>query len=359
MAYKYTHFIPQNTAPIGAKRIGVYNENNEKICSIPLGRMTPTTKEKLYSFGLISDIHISHYSKVDWNPDTKLNNALTFFENKGCAFCVATGDLTNTGFYLRTDENTAGTEYLDLTQMAKYKEVCDKHTIPVYELAGNHESYYEMPLANNLDKWETYTGKNVASYTITQGDDLFILLGQSSVSAVVSDNDFEWFKTIFEANKDKRCFVFVHSYIEEDSGDAGDFRENSIFQYWGTVKRTTFMNLLEQYDNVILFHGHSHIKFECQKLDKDATYTEKNGFKSVHIPSLGRPRNIDELSATTPYADSEAQGYIVDVYNNCIVLNGMDLINNKYIPLGVYKIDTTLQTIEANTYTDSTGTINI
>ena len=57
------------------------------------------------------------------------------------------------------------------------------------------------------------------------------------------------------------------------------------------------------------------------------------------------------------YAPSESQGYIVDVYKDCIVLNGMDLVNNKPVPLGTFKIDTTLQTIEANTFTDSTGFI--
>ena len=341
MVCKYTHLISENIAPRGTKRIGVYDGNGKRVGAISLGKLTPPTKEKLYSFGLVSDIHISHYAQVAWMPESKLDNALTYFENKGCAMCIATGDLTNTGFYLRTDENTAGTEYLDERQMTKYKEVCDKHTIPVHALSGNHECYYEQDLTKNLDKWELYTGEGDTSYTVAQGNDLFILLGQSSVSAVVSDDDFEWFSTTLAANKDKRCFVFVHSYIEEDSGDAGDYRENSIFQYWGTTKRNAFLNLLKQYPNVILFHGHSHIKFECQELDKDATYTEKNGFKSVHIPSLGRPRTIDESSATTPYADNEAQGYVVDVYDDYIVLNGMDLINNKPVPLGVYKIDTT------------------
>lgn len=340
MAYKYTHFILQNIAPQGTKNIVVYDENGQKVCTIPLGRMTPVTKEKLYSFGLVSDIHISHYSKVDWNPDTKLDNALTYFENEGCAMCIVTGDLTNTGFYLRTDESTAGTEYLDETQFAKYKEICDKHTIPVYELMGNHESYYVMPISNNLELLETYTGKGVVSYTIEQGNDLFILLGQPSVSVVMSDEDFEWFENLLIDNQDKRCFVFVHSYIEEDSGDAKDFRENSIFDYWGTTKTSAFMNLLRQNENVILFHGHSHIKFECQEMDKTANYTEKNGFKSVHIPSLGRPRNIDLSSSETPYADAESQGYIVDVYDDCIVLNGMDFINNVCCPLGVFKVDT-------------------
>ena len=269
MAYAYRHLIPQNIAPSGAKSIAVYR-GTKKVHEIPLGGLTPPKKEPLYSFGAVSDIHISHYASVAWKPEAKLDNALTCFETKNCAFCVAAGDLTNTGFYLRTSENVEGTEYLDERQMTKYKNICDGHTIPVYELAGNHESWYDQDLAKSLDKWETYTGKNVTAYTVTQGNDLFILLGQSTLSAPMSDDDFTWFTETLQANTDKRCFVFVHSYIEEDSGDAGDFRENSIFQYWGATKRNNFLNLLKQYPNVILFHGHSHIKFEWQTLDKDA-----------------------------------------------------------------------------------------
>lgn len=341
MAYKYTHFIPQNTASNGAKKIGVYS-NGKRIMTIPLGGLTPTTGNPLYSFGIVSDIHISHNTAVAWQPITKFDNALTFFESKGCAMCIVTGDFTNTGFYLRADENTAGTEYLDEVQMTKYKEICDKHTIPVYELCGNHESYYSMPIANNLALLETYTGKDVLSYTVAQGNDLFILCGQPRDVAVMSDEDFTWLGTTLEANKDKRCFVFIHSYIEEDSGDAVDYRENSIFDYWGATKTNAFMDVMRQYPNAILFHGHSHMKFECQEYDDNATYTERNGFKSVHVPSLGRPRNVNISAGTTPEADSESQGYIVDVYDDCIVLNGMDFINNVPVPLGTYRINTSL-----------------
>lgn len=343
MAYKYKHFIPQNTAPSGAKSIGVYNSNGEKVCTIPLGRMTPPTKEKLYSFGIVSDVHISHNTAVAWQPIPKFDNALTLFENNGCAFCVACGDLTNTGFYRRTDESTAGTEYLDEQQFAKYKEVCDAHTIPVYEICGNHESYYGMPITNNLALLETYTGKGVLSYTVTHGDDLFILCGQPKDAWVMTAEDYEWLKATLEANTDKRCFVVVHSYIEEDSGDPLDFRENSIFKTW--VPETTnltsdFMALLRQYDNVILLHGHSHTKFQCQELDENANYTERNGFKSVHVPSLGTPRDLNLETQKTVDDPEASQGYIVDVYDNCIVLAGMDFIKNEPIPLGVYKIDT-------------------
>jgi predicted phosphodiesterase len=345
--YVYRHFIPQNTAPKGTQKIGVYDGNGKRIMSIPLGGLTPPSSEKLYSFGIVSDIHISHNTAVAWQPIPKFDNALTFFESKGCAMCIATGDLTNTGFYRRTNESTAGTEYLDEQQFTKYKEICDKHTIPVYELCGNHESYYGQPITNNLDKLQTYTGKNVLSYTVAQGNDLFILCGQPRDAAVMSDEDFTWLGTTLEANKDKRCFVFVHSHIDdnveggvEDSGNPAFARENSIFGYWGATKTANFINLMKQYPNTILFHGHTHIKFEAQEFDKDANFSTENGFKSVHVPSLGSPRTLVSADGTWQAAESDSQGYIVDVYADCIVLNGWDFVNNQYVPLGVYKIAT-------------------
>ena len=81
--YQYRHFIPQNTAPMGAKHIGVYDVDGKKICTIPLGRLAPVTKTKLYSFGLVSDIHIWK-SLSSWDGNTKFDNALTRFENAGC-----------------------------------------------------------------------------------------------------------------------------------------------------------------------------------------------------------------------------------------------------------------------------------
>lgn len=334
MAYKYRHFIPQNTAPHGAQRIGVYDASGAKVAAIPLSRMTSVTKEKLYSFGLISDIHIYPIAAVAWTPEVKFNNALTHFENEGCAFCAHCGDFTQTGLFLEGD-----TKNLDLRQFAKYKEICDAHTIPVYGICGNHESILGVPITNNLAELKQYTGKDLY-YTVEHGDDLFIFIGQPTYNKVMGDDALQWFRETMGANQNRRCFVFIHSYIEEDSGDAVDYRENSVFDDWGVTRTNAFMDIMRQHPNAVLFHGHSHMKFECQEYDDSATYTEKNGFKSVHVPSLGRPRNLNLSDGTTPEADSESQGYIVDVYDDCIVLNGMDFVNEVPVPLGVYKIET-------------------
>lgn len=343
-----TQLIPQNIAPKGAKTVCMFDENDKKVCTIPLGGLTPPSAGKLYSFGIVSDIHL-FYTTTNWNGNVKFDNALSYFENQNCAMCIVCGDLTQTGLYLRTNESDASTTYLDERQLAKYKEICDKHTIPVYEIAGNHESYYGMPITSNLDKWETYTGNSALSYTVTHGNDLFVFCGQPRDAAVMSDEDFQWLGETLEANKDKRCFVFVHSHIDdnieggvEDSGNPAYARENSIFGngYWGATNRTNFINLMKRYPNTILFHGHTHIMFEAQLYDKEANFSEENGFKSIHVPSSGSPRRVISEDGTWQAENGESQGYIVDVYEDCIVLNGMDLINEKPVPIGTYKITT-------------------
>ena len=332
MAYVYRHFIPQNTAPNGAKKIGMYDSNGKKVLTIPLGGLTPPTGTKLYSFGLVSDIHLYPIAAVEWTPEVKFDNALTYFESKGCMFCVQCGDFTQTGLFLEGDRVN-----MDTRQFAKYKEICDKHTIHIYGFCGNHESYMN-PIANNPEELRYYTGTDLY-YSVEQGSDLFILLGQPNPGYVMSDEAYNWLVATLEANTNKRCLVFVHSYIEEDSGDPCDVRENSIFEAWGVTRTDAFTNLLSQYDNVILFHGHSHMKFQSQEFDTCANYTEKNGFKSVHIPSLGVPRDVDTVNKVSVNDNRASQGYIVDVYDDCIVLNGMDLINQECVPMGTYQIN--------------------
>lgn len=342
MAHKYTHFIPQNIAPKGAERIIVCDSKGTEVCSIPLGTMAQPTKEKLYSFGLVSDIHLWSTER-DYKPNAKFDNALTYFESQGCSFCCISGDLTQTGFYVRTNDNDPSTQDWSEAQLAKYKEICDKHSIPVYEIAGNHESYYSMPLSDTIEGnklWETYTGINELHYCFEHQDDVFIFCGQPRGSTPMTDEAFDFLSNTLEANRNRRCFIFIHPQFTNDSGNAlGAYTSNQYLDSWG--KATAFKNLLNEYKNAILFHGHSHFMFECQEFDECANYTNKNGFHSVHVPSLGRTRKI-----TMDYAMLGSQGYIVDVYDDCIVLNGMafdytDATKVVPVPLGTFKIDTT------------------
>ena len=345
MEYKHTHFIPQNIAPKGAEEISVFDTSDNKVAAIPLGGLTPPDAEKLYSFGLLSDIHVNLFSGD--NNAVTFANAMDYFDGQACNFVCVSGDMTNTGFYMYENDATIDTvNWYDATQFTEYKRICDLHSnMPVYECCGNHEGYVK-PITENLVELEAFTGNGLV-HTKTQGNDVFIFVGQSEENTPMSREHFTWLSNALEANKDKRCFVFIHPYVDaSDSGNPNGLHGTPLFNYTNVSNhgydKSTFITLMANYQNAILFHGHSHMMFENQEKASNANYSENLGFKSVHVPSTAYCRDIRSGSMVNKEV---AQGYIVDVYDDCIVLNGMDLIDNIPIALGTYKIDTTLQAI--------------
>ena len=335
-----TTLIPQNKAPVNAKNVSIFN-GNEKICNIPLGNLKlPQVGTKLYSFGAISDIHLQYDT-----AQADFQKALTYFnEVEDVAFTCICGDLTQTC-------------YADT--MATYKEYVDTYSpnTPVYEIAGNHESYAQdwsqngESVVRNL--METYTGKPLY-YSFTHGEDVFIMVGICSDYAVFGDGGLQWLYETLETNRNKRCFVFQHIRPDDACGNAYGIYANDI---WGGTESVVFENLMKHYKNVIFFHGHSHLRFGLQTKDNLANYDNKYGMHSIHIPSLSAPRtgNIDGTGRTELYAESE--GYVVDVYENHIVLRGRDFVKEEFLPIATYCLDTKLVEIEPNTFTDCTGTI--
>lgn len=433
MKYEYTHFIDENVAPKGATRI-VVKKGNEEVCSIPVSKfenLTPPGSKFLYSFGLVSDCHTYH-TATNHGGNNKLRNALTYFQAQNCIMTIGCGDFTQTGFYRRNDSSSTTitvvgttvipnrpdfqvpprTTYYDENQMVSYQNIVDKFDMPVYELFGNHENYNGVAITaettiegvvyKSLDRAKTLIGIPATAYTLSSSpdtdtvdgtterpnrrvkknndeniDDLFILIGQSESARPMSNNDLAWLKNILgkEENKNRRCFIFIHSFIDDDWGDkttaqrdverpaededgyilsdSGNpcgARGNAIVGYWEDNAPSTlddFLNTLKQYPNAVIFHGHSHMKFESQTFDKCANYTDKNGFKSVHVPSLGSPRhllNTDgdwKVITTDGYTERQSQCYRVDVYEDCIVLNGLSFLGttSSLVPLGTYKIE--------------------
>ena len=344
--YKYTHFIPENIAPSNAQKIGVYNSNGNKVCNIPLGRLKPPSKSKLYNFCALSDVHITYDTA---NED--FQRALTYAENN-CDFTCIAGDLTDNA----TIES----------QLATYKNIVDTYSPnkPVYAITGNHENYS----GSTKDYLQNYTGQPLY-YSFTKDTDVFIMVGHYGsygtngwlASEFVSVEELQWLYETLEVNRNRRCFIFNHGFpAEHNVGNPNGFYTSPLI--WKTTDSSigqAYINLLKHYKNTILFHGHSHSRLDLQEEDEFANYSDKNGYRSIHIPSLSVPRDIIDGTRTEMYAESE--GYIVDVYDDYIILNGRDFIDNEadghILPIATYKIDTTLQTIEANTFTDTTGTI--
>ena len=340
---QYEDFIQQNTALPHVRRICVYDKNGNRVGQIPLGSLTPPAAAcKLYSFGALADVHYQYAT-----AQADFQRALTYLNEAEAVelICIA-GDLTEAG--------TAN-------ELAAYKQCIDQYApnTPVYEITGNHEGRNPAIIAD----FRNQVGKELY-YSFEHKGDVFIMAGCQPTGdpggwpvsgSLFSRDELQWLYETLEANRNKRCFVFQHVRPQDGCGNAFGIYELDI---WGGTEQVVFESLMRHYKNAHHFHGHSHLKFYLQYGSDTANVDHLFGGWSIHIPSLAVPRDGDPSGAASRreiYADSE--GFLVDVYKNGIHLRGRDFANEAFLPVASYWLDTTLQTVEANTYTDPTGTL--
>ena len=334
----YNKFIKENTVPIGAKHIVVCNEKGARVGFIPLGHLAfPKAGKKLYSFGEISDVHVTYTTGTE-----DLKRTFSYFNNETDAkfICIA-GDLASNG----TDSN-----------LSQYKTILDAHSnIPVYVSAGNHDAY---DASNNLRadtvvsaSMQTYTGKPLY-YSFEHGEDVFIFVGVCE--GTFSKAELQWLYETLERYRNRRCFLHQHVFAFEGSGNIFGLYDYNLTN---NTMYSVFKSLLKHYKNITWFHGHSHTKFHGQEFGATANFDRIFGCNSVHVPSNAIPRTDadGDFDFQIEYQDSE--GYLIDVYKNGIHLRGRDFVKGEFIPIASYWLDTTLVEIPANTYVDTAGII--
>ena len=155
---RYTDLIPHNVADPSVKKIAVFNPQGKQVGTISLGGLKiPQTGEKQYSFGALSDVHITYDTATE-----DFQKALTFLnEDVDVAFTCISGDLTSEG---TTEE------------LEQYKSIVDAYSAdtPVYAISGNHEGTNG---AVTDAKLMPYTGHPLY-YSFTHDDDVFIMCGE-------------------------------------------------------------------------------------------------------------------------------------------------------------------------------------
>ena len=349
MTEAYKGFIPENCAPPGCSSIGLYDEKGIRRGGIRVpARMRAPKGKRLYSFGVVSDVHT--YATASYAGDTTANDdfakALAYYSdlyNKGTLdFLAICGDLTCYGNSLRqqNEPRTDLDRYLSLVSAPGV-------TVPIYAMAGNHEWWGS---AVDDATMERYTGHPL-SYSFPYRNDLFIMCGMASASYAFTDDSVAWLKSVLEENRNRRCFLFCHGPALGFSGDPTGIYP---FDILGNAAGATFLDLLGHYTNTVYFHGHSHILYASQDFTQNHSpqipnciYDDHLGVHSVHIPSLAIP--IDIASGSRVVVPGESQGYVVDVYENEILLRGRDFVKDQFVPTAQYKLDTTLKSIDANT----------
>lgn len=179
-----------------------------------------------------------------------------------------------------------------------------------------------------------------------------------------SPNTLVWIKELVENNQDKKIFIFTHHFMPNRVGNgvglakdgnwfyssiypAGDLETeegNGITYNKGSnaltgIEYWFFDKLMNKFNNVIWFSGHSHISFSSNANFDNHDYpivspSEKNKYVytkssttpsadsawAVAMPSLSKPRDIIDGQSVRRYEDADMA--IMEVYENGVRIKG-------------------------------------
>lgn len=385
--YTYSHFIKQQIAPRGAKSIGVYDSNGIRVGGIPIGALENTFGTPLYTVGLLSDIHVdttdyNYQQYLDTYPYSDegagdLRRALRWFRDVDHVDMVcACGDLSQYG------ENSE----FAMTQTEIANEIPN---IPFYTCTGNHDCYNSHSGASTF---LTYTRRTLDStahsivtstayqnsfyflhpYTNSNSEtvnDVFVFFSMYNYSAgnAYLSADITWLGSILETYKNNRVFIFTHLFFPEYAGNLG--RVNGTGGIYPTGNwlsgdgLTSLMNYFTTYKNTFWFSGHSHWKWDLQRFQKNVSVARygSDGAWSIHLPSCALPIDSDYTNITQQTDNNrvekplESQGAVMDVYEDKIVIRGIDFNINtsqngdttqgyvgsdyvRYLPIAIFEL---------------------
>ena len=318
-------FISTNIIPKEATRVVAIKDGLIK-ASYRIEANRLNTDTKLYSIGLLSDIHID---VTDDQSDSvaDFQRAINRFKTENVIAICSTGDTVVDGSQEETE---------------KFIEIKNSANIPMYIARGNHDCRnYTLANWNLVEPNGVYFEKEI-------GGDIYLFMGMNAESfntSLFTTEQLNWLEERLEYYKNRRVFLFEHVFIEPTGNIKSLYPYSSMGKVEGQPGQM-FRNLMAKYRNVILFTGHSHLEFILQRLGDNANCSERTNTlcHRVHIPSCAKPRANDEstedVSANTYQKYGSSEGYVMDVYQDYIILKGINFVNNKYLPLAQYRINT-------------------
>ena len=325
MAITY-EFILTNAIPKEATRIVAIKDGAIKASyNIPSNKLNTDTK--LYSIGLLSDIHID-VTDDQSNSVSDFQNALSRFKTENVTAICCTGDTV-----------VDGTQ----AEVEKFIEVKNSSTIPMYIARGNHDCR-DYSLAN----WDLVE-PNGRYFEKEIGGDIYLFMGMKAESYnldLFSTDQLNWLEERLKKYENRRVFLFEHVFIEPTGNVHNLYPYSSMGNVDGQPGKI-FRNLMAKYRNVILFTGHSHLEFQLQRLSDNANCSERTESlcHRVHIPSCAKPRandvSTEDVKGNTYTNYGSSEGYVMDVYKDYIILKGINFVDNKYLPLAQYRLNTT------------------
>lgn len=262
--------------------------------------------ELMYKMGLLSDIHIDGDGNDETDSINDFKRASKYLVENGVYAIAIAGDITCDGRWCDID---------------KFKQLESEVGKSVWTIRGNHDTNNDCSedvYINNIEPNGLY-------YTKEVNGDLYVFLGLDKYDKnnLFSNESLDWLESILESNKNKRIFLFEHVHINPVGNYNSIIKNYDMGNEPGTTSKR-FRDIINSYDNVILFTGHTHQDFEINSVENNR----------VHISSCAKPR--------TPESDnSGSQGYLMEVYKNKIILKAINFADNNKI-IKEYTINTTV-----------------
>jgi len=258
---------------------------------------SPQLGEKMYSFGAMSDVHISTSTS---SSAENFELALSMYENLGVDMVCISGDLTDSG--------SAG-------EINRFNSICADHpNVSVHFCCGNHDKS-----VTDAD-WQAYFGRS-RNYELIHNDDVFLFMSldydYSSSSSCYTEG-LAWVTEKLARYKGARVFLFMHF---PPSGYSGLIEG----QYYGFSSSATqddeLITLLNTTKNVTVFHGHSHYAFDVQNHSDAMNVYRFNAsdVNLIHVPSVAytRDKDMEDIRGS--------ECWLVDVYEKGFFITGYNI----------------------------------
>lgn len=351
--------LPDYTAiPDGAANILVTLDGETlEIFDIPSEKRADRG-ERVYSFGSISDLHFNRY-ELEGGADvaeSTFARALTFYDKADVALVAMPGDISTDG---------------EKEAFEAFNNISSGYDFPVYTVTGNHdvrEKFSKESWRENMNKgaYDEEPAKGIVNvsdngldfvYEEASSGDIFIFLHQTSnnygivVNSLLDNSQLDWFEARLEEYKDRSVYVFFHTFLTRASGNpfmsTGNLQNEFGWHYFlyytlGSNDEARMRELLREYDNVTFFNGHSHWAYHLQSINPELNISKngEDGATYVHVSSVSSPRVTADYGVLWEGTDPDmSEGYLIEVYEDTLVLYGVDFVNNRILAYATYECE--------------------
>ncbi|MCM1308079.1 MAG: starch-binding protein [Butyrivibrio sp.] len=320
--------------------------NADIVYDIPAEKVNPhKSSEKTLSFEALSDTQLDLQSSVFYT--FALEHFAAALENAAARevdFVTVSGDCIN------NYQNGTSKEW----QVFQKIIAASSYSNPIYEANGNHSM--KSDIGYGLPAFETATGLGADNselgddpwYEITAPNgDHFIFLALETSSDVAGYDEFsteqlDWLESRLKEyyNDDHHIFIFEHAFFH--GWGPGD--DKTAHYYSGGLRTTSafpgnerFRRLMDTYTEVFLYTGHSHLDFEY-----NWNYDNEGGQTAnlFHIPATACTTHVTDGKLDYYMDENNSQCYIVDVYDDMVISNGLSVVDNLIYPAYTYIVTT-------------------